>query len=124
MLIFVCSPLAAGGGRTMAGNIAAARDYRRQVVLMGHYPITPHLDLTEALDDNNPAEREIGLQIGETVLDRCEEVWVFGPRLSSGMRREIRRARKLGIHVVWYLDGDVHGVVGDNIILFERVEAA
>lgn len=32
--------------------------------------------------------------MGLTLLGGCEEVWVFGPHISDGMRAEIERARK------------------------------
>lgn len=53
----------------------------------------------QMLDDGDPAERELGLQLGQQLLRRCDELWVCGDRISSGMAREISEANQLSIPV-------------------------
>jgi hypothetical protein len=65
-------------------------------------PLAPHLLFPQFLDDGNPDDRKLGLRFGLILLDRCEEVWVFGDRLSEGMAAEIVRAERRGIPIKRY----------------------
>jgi hypothetical protein len=49
-------------------------------------PWITSIDLGE--DDTDPAQRERGLEAMEEVAGRCDEVWLVGARLSTGMKRE------------------------------------
>lgn len=40
-------------------------------------------------DDRDPAQREAGIVDAEAVLERCDGIVLCGPRISSGMRREM-----------------------------------
>ena len=51
------------------------------------------------LDDSDPEQRAIGLKLGHRLLSVCQEVWVCGGRISSGMAGEIALAENLGIPV-------------------------
>lgn len=57
-------------------------------------PIASHLLYPQILNDNNPAERELGLSFGLALLQMCDEVWVFG-KVSKGMTSEIEEAKRL-----------------------------
>jgi hypothetical protein len=61
--------------------------------------MTPHLYFTRFLDDANPDERAQGMMLGLSWLETCNEVWVFGANISTGMQGEIDRANALGIPV-------------------------
>jgi len=50
------------------------------------------------LDDAEPTEREIGLRLGHRVLEVCDELWLCGGRVSSGMAREIEEAQSSHPH--------------------------
>jgi hypothetical protein len=58
--------------------------------------------LPQFLNDNIPAEREMGLGMSLEMLARCDRLWAFGGVASPGMRGEIMRARALGIPVRFY----------------------
>ena len=75
-------------------NTQATINYCRQVVEKGCMPIASHLLYPQILDDNNPAERELGLLFGRLLLRMCDEVWVFGD-ISQGMEAEIIEAKQL-----------------------------
>jgi len=53
------------------------------------------------LQENNPVEREQGIKMGLRLLAVCEELWIFGDRISEGMRREIAEAESLGISIIY-----------------------
>ena len=40
-------------------------------------------------------ERPLALYMGGVVLAKCQEVWVFGSRISEGMEKEICKARRM-----------------------------
>lgn len=71
----------------------------RYAIHQGHTPIAVHLLYPQMLDDNNPEERETGLQLGHRILEVCDELWCCGSRISSGMAREITEAQRLGIPI-------------------------
>jgi len=51
------------------------------------------------MNDDNPAERRLALSFGLRLLNDCQELWVFGSRISEGMKREIVTARRRGIKI-------------------------
>lgn len=66
----------------------------------GEAAIASHLMWTQALDDNDPAERELGLECGHAWLAGAERVVVFTDHgVSDGMQRGINRALKAGVVV-------------------------
>ncbi len=93
--VYICSPCRGDYGK----NLANARQYSRWVVELGYIPITPHIYLTQFLDDTVDSERETGLRIGLELLRECSEVWVFG-NPSEGMKAEIDFAESIGIPVI------------------------
>lgn len=95
--VYICSPLRGD----YAQNTEKAKAYSRAAALMDVIPITPHIYLTQFLDDEKPPERALGLHIGLAMLASCEELWQFGTP-SEGMKGEIAQAKRLGIPV---LDG-------------------
>ncbi len=99
-MVYICSPLRGD----IETNIQRANRYcwfaARQEVI----PLAPHTIFTQFLDDNDAEEREAGIYLGLQLLDRCDEVWVFGEKISEGMTREIERAIKLQKPVLYYND--------------------
>ena len=104
-LVFICSPLA---GR-MKWNIRNARRYSLYAIGQGVVPVTPHLMYTQYLDDADPEHRAMAMECGISLLRRCSEIWVFGGRVSGGMRREIAFARRHNI-AVRYFNGNCEEV--------------
>ena len=96
-LIYVCSPLRGD----LESNIKRAREFSKYVVMSGHTPYTPHLFFTQFLDDNIQEERDVGIQMGIQMLYLCDEMWVFGKKISSGMKMEIDYAERRRIKVVY-----------------------
>ena len=92
--IYVCSPY---GGQ--AENYEMAKKYAKYIVSLGYIPIISHTMLHGVLEDNVPAQREMGLAAGKVMLSICDEMWVFGTRITPGMAGEILEAGKLGIKV-------------------------
>lgn len=94
-LIYIVSPYAGD----ISKNVAFAKSACRYAIDQGHTPIAVHLLYPQMLDDSNPAERETGLRLGLRVLESCDELWAFGDRLSTGMKREIEAAKALDLPI-------------------------
>jgi hypothetical protein len=65
-------------------------------------PFVPYLSDLYALNDEIPEERERGLKNGLSLLkkDFIDEIWLYGDRISNGMRAEIKVCLEVGIKVV------------------------
>lgn len=87
-IVYICSPYA---GDTVR-NILAAQKYCRFAVDKGRIPFAAHLFFPQFLDDDDPAERRLGLSFGNVFMNRCKEVWIFGSSYSAGMQAEIGHA--------------------------------
>jgi hypothetical protein len=75
------------------------------VIDAGYMPIASHLLYPQILNDNDPAERNMGLMFGLALLKLCDEVWVFGS-ISSGMAQEIEEAKRLNKKVTYFEEVD------------------
>jgi hypothetical protein len=93
-LVYICSPFAGDTKR----NTRRAQGYCRLAVSKGCIPLAPHLHYPQFMDDEDKKERELGLRFALILLDKCDELWVFG-NTSSGMAKEIARAKKRGIPI-------------------------
>ena len=92
-LCYVCSPYRGD----VARNVQYAQELTGRAVRKGLVPITPHLYITQALDDNDPAERAMGMEAGLRLLEPCECIMIGGRYgISEGMRYEIEWAHKMG----------------------------
>jgi len=97
-LIYVCSPLA--GDYVI--NIERAARFCRFVSSQHSIPMAPHLYFTRFLDDAIAEERDLGLEMGLEILRSCDAVWVFGSKISPGMRREIQLAKEIEKPVLYF----------------------
>lgn len=100
--VYICSPL----GGDVAGNLQRAKQYAKYALLCGTAPVVPHF-YALCLNDDNPKEREIGLAAGLSLLWFCDELWVFGDRVSHGMEKEINFAKNLNIRTCYIKESQV-----------------
>ena len=92
-LCYICSPYRGDTER----NAKYAAALTRAAIVKGYTPITPHLYITQALDDRNPEERALGMEAGLHLLEPCECIMIGGRYgISEGMRYEIEWAHKMG----------------------------
>lgn len=83
-------------------NTAYARACLHHSITQGEAPIASHLLYTQpgVLDDNMPAERELGIACGHAWFSVAEACVVYTDLgISKGMRAGTAIARALGIHV-------------------------
>jgi hypothetical protein len=97
-IVFICSPFAGD----LELNTIRARRYGRFAVTKNVVPIIPHLMYPQFLEENDSEERKLGMEMGLILLSMCQELWVFGRELSTGMAAEVRRAKKWNIPIRYF----------------------
>lgn len=104
-IVFICSPYA----DDPLNNERRAIRYCRFAVKRGYIPIAPHIYFTRFLNDRSPFDRELGLFMGQVMLTKCVELWIFGNRITPGMEREIAKATERSMPIR-YFDEDMREV--------------
>ena len=97
-LVYIASPFAGD----MERNLERARGYCRLAVSKGCIPLAPHLLYPQFMDDETSETRELGIFFALVLLGKCDEIWVFGERISEGMSREIAKAERRGISIRYW----------------------
>lgn len=114
-LIFVCSPLRGD----VKENLENAKKYSRLASYYG-IPITPHLYFTTFLDDDSMSDRFTGTHMGLSLLELCQEMWVFADEVTEGMIDEIKKAQELNIPIKFY-NADREEIKYDSLIINKRI---
>ena len=114
--VFICSPYRGDVER----NVKAARKHARMAAIIGYCPIAPHLLFPHFLNDRDPEERIMGITLGVEQMKMCDEVWVFGSRISNGMGFELEKAKELGIPVRLY-DNDGNSINPATMMIDDRI---
>ena len=120
--VFICSPFRPRNGTPedrlidLHCNQEMACLVCRYAVSLGYMPMAPHLFFPQFLSESDENEREIGIRYGLEWLSQCDELWVIGPRITEGMRREIQVAEELGLPIrqFTFYRGSVTCLVVDN----------
>ena len=92
-LVYICSRYS---GDT-EDNAAKAVRYSRFAVDEGVIPLAPHLLLPLYMDEEKERGKAIAMDL--VILERCDELWVFGEEWSAGMKSEIEAAGRLGMKI-------------------------
>ena len=87
-LVYICSPYSGD----IQSNTEKAKRYCRFAVDTGVIPFASHLFLPQFMSEET--ERKTAMFFNKVFLGRCEQLWVFGDRISEGMAREIRWAER------------------------------
>lgn len=107
--IDICSPL----GGDVKANLEKAKEYARFALLSGTAPVVPHFYVL-SLNDDNLKEREIGMAAGLSLLWFCDELWVFGDKVTDGMQSEIKFCTNLNIRIRYVQDAELLKLIGGN----------
>lgn len=94
-LVYIASPLSGD----VENNLDFARQACRYAIAQNVTPFAPHLLYTQMLDDSDPAERQLGVNMGNQMLALCQELWLCGDHISAGMEKERELALILSIPV-------------------------
>lgn len=97
---YICSPYR-GNVFERICNRKYARYLTAKAIRMGFTPITPHLYITQVLNDKIPEERKRGLEAGLKLLRPCKYIMI-GRRygISEGTKTEIETARAAGKKII------------------------
>lgn len=91
--IYVCHPFS----DDPEGNAERVAEICKALTDSGFVPIAPQLYLPRFVDE--ATERDRALRLGIDLLDGCDELRVYGGRITEGMRGEIAHAEGRGIPV-------------------------
>jgi hypothetical protein len=99
-IVYIAHPVAGD----IMGNIEKIMAIVRQINLSGKnvIPFAPYLQDLLALDDHKPDERAIGIRNSIAIIKSgiIDELWIYGPIISGGMRGEIELAYELDIPII------------------------
>lgn len=89
------------------GNIEKVLKICMEVHTKHIIPVAPYLVSLEYLNDDVVEDRELGMEANHECFHRhyVDELWLFGDRISSGMRQEVSLAKKMGIPVIPKTEG-------------------
>lgn len=105
-LVYICSPYS---GDTNS-NIELARQICAHAVSAKKIPFAPHLLFPQFMNDEDLDERELAMFFNRILLSHCEAMWVYTPRVSTGMRAEIEWAHALDMPIR-YIDENFGEVI-------------
>ena len=88
-VVYVCSLYSGDIER----NTANARMYSRFAVAKNTIPFAPHLLLPQYISEEH--ERGLAMFMNKVFLGKCDELWVFGNKITEGMAEEIELAGKM-----------------------------
>lgn len=115
---FICSPFRGN----IEGNTKKAERYAVVLARAGSVPIAPHLYFPRFLDENSPKERMTGIEMGLELMALCDEICVFGFKITEGMKFELDFAREKHIPVCLY-DEDMNRINIRTLPVDERADA-
>ena len=99
-LVYICSPFSG----KVKKNKRNARKYCRFALEQHTIPFAPHLLFPQFMDDNSSEERQLAMFMNMIMLGHCEELWVFGDRISTGMKQEIRKAQRKHMKIRYFTE--------------------
>ncbi len=97
-LVFICSPFAGD----IQLNTCRAKRYARFAVNQRAVPVIPHLMYPRFLDEDDVEQRQLGIEMVLRLLENCQEIWVFGSRISAGMKLEIEAAKANNLTIRYF----------------------
>lgn len=99
-IVYICHPI----GGDVQHNLRKIAEIIRGINLTNAHtvPFAPYFADCVALNDNDPDHRERGIKNGQAILKKgmVDALWVYGHKLSTGMKDEIEMALELDIPVV------------------------
>ncbi|MDE5754374.1 MAG: DUF4406 domain-containing protein [Oscillospiraceae bacterium] len=99
-LVYICSPFSG----KVKKNKRKARRYCRFALEQHTIPFAPHLLFPQFMDDSSPEEHQLAMFMNMIMLGHCEELWVFGDRISAGMKQEIHKAERKHMKIRYFTE--------------------
>ena len=92
------------------GNTEKTMRYSQFAVRQGAVPINPILNLRGVVSEET--DRQTAMEVDLRILQRVDEVWVFGVP-TSGMLREMDEAIELDIPIRLFTEEESYGTYGE-----------
>ena len=104
-IVYIAHPISGdiyGNLRKVSEIIRKINLTEPNIVPFAHYFVDCY-----ALNDSIPEERERGIKNDTAFFNAgfIDEVWLYGDRISNGMKSEIELAKKLGITIISKSEG-------------------
>jgi hypothetical protein len=100
-VIYLAHPLSAPTPEGIQANLTRAKRWYRWAC--DNFPdfafVANWILNCEVYDDSNDEHRRKGIERNLAVITRCDEIWLVGGHVSSGMEEEASFAQRKGIHV-------------------------
>lgn len=109
--VFICAPL--GGSRE--DQLRTAIQYTEYALKSGAAPVVPLFFEISLQGDAHDASETIS-SAGLSLLWLCDELWVFGNRITEEMQQQIDFCKNLNTIIRTVSDSDVYKVIGGNCI--------
>jgi len=93
--VYICHPFAGDE----EGNSTKVLHICKELKQTGVIPIGPHIYLPQFIDEST--ERDLAMRMCIELIDVCDEIRVYGPTISPGMKQEIQYATDHGIPVTY-----------------------
>lgn len=96
-VVYIAHPV----GGDIENNLTLIRDIVLKINLEEEdvVPFVPYYSDVVSMDDSNPEQRARGIKNNIHLLQFCDELRLYGERVSKGMWLEIAKARELGIPI-------------------------
>jgi len=114
--VFICSPYR----DNIEENTKKAKYYAGIAAQCQAIPIAPHLYFPLFLDENMPSERMLGISLGIELMRDCDELWLFGFKITQGMEFELSHAKEMKIPIRLY-DEEMKRIEVSTIPVDDRV---
>lgn len=109
--VYICAPL----GGNVRENLERVKRYTKYALMCGTAPVVPHF-YALCLDDDKPREREIGTAAGLSLLWFCDEMWIFGDKVTKGMAAEIQFCKNLNVKTRIIREQEIGKLIGGNCL--------
>src|SRR3989344_6612818 len=90
LLVYIAHPMKGD----IAGNKQRVVEICKQILSPDIIPFTPYLSAFEYLDDDDPAQRELGMKMNRFYFERkiIDVLLICGDKISRGVRSEMKLA--------------------------------
>ena len=101
--VFIAHPISGD----IDGNVKKVLAICERIHTKELVPVAPYLVSLQYLNDEVVEDRELGIEANLECFRRryVDELWLFGDRISEGMKGEIALAKELNIPIVPKTDG-------------------
>ena len=101
-IVYICAPFSGD----MEFNIHRAIRLGKIAYEKGKMPIIPHVQYP-FMNANYKKHRKDALRFDLILLSKCQEVWVLGDKVTTGMEKELSVAEKQHKTIRWFKEEEL-----------------